>query len=66
MKNLMLALRSRRWARTAVPAPYSYYPEHAYYYPAPSVSVGGGVYAGPGHYRHRYYGRNRWYMLALE
>jgi hypothetical protein len=60
MKNLMLSAIAALGLGgcVAVPGPYSYYPENAYYYPAPAVSVG--VYAGPGRYRHRYYGRDRW------
>ncbi|MGZ5091702.1 MAG: hypothetical protein ACXWIP_10920 [Burkholderiales bacterium] len=62
MKTLMLAAVAALGLGgcVALPAPYSYYPENAYYYPAPPVSVGVRVYAGPGHDRHRYYGRNRW------
>lgn len=43
----------------AIPAPYSYYPDNGYYYPAPAAGVG--IYSGPGHYRHRqHHRRHRW------
>jgi hypothetical protein len=42
----------------AVPAPYSYYPDNGYYYPAPAVGVG--VYSGPGYYGSRRHYRHRW------
>jgi hypothetical protein len=44
----------------AVPGPYSSYPENAYYYPAPAVGIGVGVYSGPAYYGHRRHYRHRW------
>jgi hypothetical protein len=59
MKSLILAAVAAVGLAgcVAVPAPYSYYPENSYYYPAPAVGVG--VYSGPRYYGYRRH-RHRW------